>query len=66
MAGSTRQQTVGRINQAADGGYGDEDKYEDEDQIPNYAVLLTAVVKRVGVYRMRYFFIHRKADRQTH
>ena len=61
MAGSTRQQTVGRINQAADGGDGDEDKDEDEDkdddEIPNYAVLLTALVERVGVSRMRDFLL---------
>ena len=49
MAGSTRQQTVGRINQVADSGDGDgdedgdddEDEDEDKDEIPNYAVLLT-------------------------
>ena len=52
LAGSTRQQTVGRINQAADRGDGDEDK----DEIPNYAVLLTASVERFGVSRMRDFF----------
>ena len=55
MAGSTRQQTVGRINQVADRGDGDEDedKDEDENEIPNYAVLLTASVERFGVSRMR-------------
>ena len=63
LSGSTRQQTVGRINQAADrrDGNEDEDKYEyedeDEDEIPNYAVLLTALVKRVGVSRMRDVFL---------
>ena len=36
LAGSTRQKTVGRINQVADCGVGD----EDEDEIPSYAVLL--------------------------
>ena len=51
VAGSARQQTVGRISQAADRGDGD----EDEDEIPNYAVLLTALVERVGVFRMRDF-----------
>ena len=55
MAGSTRQQTVGRINQVAYRGYGneDEDKNEDEDEIPSYAVLLTASVKRFSVSRMQ-------------
>ena len=45
MARSTRQQTVGRISQVADHGDGDEDEDEDkyEDEIPNYAVLLTAL-----------------------
>ena len=61
MAGSTRQQTVGRINQVADPGDGDgdedEDKDEDEDEIPNYAVLLTASVKSFGVSLMRDFKI---------
>ena len=52
MAGSIRQQTVGRINQVADRGDGDEDKGEDEDKIPSYAVLLTASVERFGVSRM--------------
>ena len=64
MAGSNRQQTVGRINQVADRGDGDEDEDEDkdkdededEDEIPNYAVLLTAMGERVGVSRMRDFF----------
>ena len=55
MAGSTRQQTIGRINQVADRGNGDEDK--DEDDIPSYAVLLTTSVKRTCVSRMRDFFI---------
>ena len=46
--------TVGSINQAADHGDGDEDEDEDEDkdkdedededEVPNYAVLLTALV----------------------
>ena len=49
---STRQQTVGKINQAAD--LGDED--EEEDEIPNYAVLLSASVERFGVSCMQYFF----------
>ena len=50
MAGSTRQQTIGRINQVADRGDGDEDKDkdEDEDEIPSSAVLLTASVERFG------------------
>ena len=55
LAGSTRQQPVGRINQVADRGDGDEDKGKDEDEIPSYAVLLTASVKRFGVSRMRDF-----------
>ena len=54
MSGSTRQQPVGRINQAADGGDGDEDK----DEIPSYAVLLTASVERFGVSRVRDFSIN--------
>ena len=61
-------QTVGRINQVADRGDGDgdgdenenenedEDKYKYEDEIPNYALLLTALVKRFGVSRVRDFF----------
>ena len=55
LAGSNRQQTVGRINQAGDRGDGDEDEDEDkdEDKIPNYAVLLTAMGERVGVSRMQ-------------
>ena len=40
LLGSTRQQTVGRINQVADRGDGDKDKDEeedkDEDEIPSY------------------------------
>ena len=63
MAGSSRQETVGRINQAAVSGDGDEDEYEyedededeDKDEIPNYAVLLTASVERFGVSHMRDF-----------
>ena len=61
LAGSTRQQTVGRINQVADLGDGDEDedKYQDEeedkDEIPNYAVLLTASVERFSVSSMQDF-----------
>ena len=51
MAGSTRQQTVGRINQVADSGDGDEDededKDEDKDEILNYVVLLTTSVERL-------------------
>ena len=54
MAGSTRQQTVGRINQVADRGYGDEDN-KDKDEIPSYTVLLTALVERFGVSRLRDF-----------
>ena len=54
LAGSTRQQTVGKINEVADRGDGDED--EDKDEIPSYAVLLTASVERYGVSRMRDFF----------
>ena len=65
LAGSTRQQTVGRINQAADRGDGDgdgdededEDEDKDEDEILNYAVLLNALVERVGVSHMRDFFL---------
>ena len=56
MAGSTRPQTVGWINQVAYSGDGDEDEDEDEDEIPRYAVLLTASVNRFGVSRMRDFF----------
>ena len=57
LAGSTRQQNVGRINKAADRGDGDEDedKDEDKDEIPNYAVLVTALPKRVGVSSMQDF-----------
>ena len=54
VSGSTRQQPVGRINQAADGWDGDEDK----DEIPSYAVLLTASVERFCVSRVRYFSIN--------
>ena len=54
LAGSTRQKTVGRINQVADCGVGDED--EDEDEIPSYAVLITASVKILDVSRMQCFF----------
>ena len=52
MAGSTRQQIVGRINKVADCGDGDEDEDEDkdEDEIPRYAVLVNASVERFGVY----------------
>ena len=53
VAGSTRQQTVGRINQAADEN---KDEDEDEDEIPNHAVLLTTLIERVVVSRMRDFF----------
>ena len=53
VAGSTRQQTVGMINQVADCGDGDKD--EDEDEIPNNALLLTALVERFGVSRKRDF-----------
>ena len=62
MTGSTRQQTVGRINKVADSGDGDEDedkdkdKDEDKDEIPNYVVLLTTSVERFGVSRMQDFF----------
>ena len=49
VAGSTRHQTVGRINQAAESGDGeedeDEDKDEDKDEIPIYAMLLTGLQK---------------------
>ena len=63
MAGSTRQQTVGRINQVADRGDGDEDEDidedegedEDEDEIPHYAVPLTALVEPIGVSHMQDF-----------
>ena len=59
MAGSTRQQTIGRINQVADRGDGDEDedKDKDKDEIPNYAVLLTASVESFGVFLMQDFKI---------
>ena len=50
LAGSTRQQTVGRINQAAECGD------EDEDRIPNYAVLLSASVERFGVQDFCFVF----------
>ena len=53
VAGSTRQQPVGRINQVADCG----DRDEDKDEIPSYAVLQTALVKRFGVSRLPDFFI---------
>ena len=56
LAGSTRQQTVGRINQVEDCGDGDKDEDKDKDEIPKYAVLLTASVKRFGVSRMWDFF----------
>ena len=61
-AGSTRQQTVGRINQVADYGDGD----EDEDEIPSYAVLLTASVERFGVSlcRICYYIITYKIIKQ--
>ena len=54
LAGSTRQQTIGRINQVADRGDKDEDKDkdEDEDEISSYAALLTASIKRFSVSRM--------------
>ena len=66
MAGSTRQRTVGRINQAADRGDEDEDEDEDEDkdedededEIQNYAVLLIALVERVSVSRVRDFKLY--------
>ena len=53
MARSTRQQIVARINQVAN--CGDEDENKDKDEIPNYAVLLTASFERVGVSRLRDF-----------
>ena len=57
MAGSTRPQTVGRINQVADAdGDEDQDKDKYEDEIPSYEVLLTTLVDRFGVSRMRVFF----------
>ena len=68
MAGSTRQQTIGRINQVADRGDGDEDKDKDKDEIPNYAVLLTASVESFGVSLMRDFKIiksHEKVIRNS-
>ena len=63
VAGPSRQQPAGKINQAADRGDGDEDededkdenKDEDEDEIPSYEVLLTASVERFGVSRMQDF-----------
>ena len=57
VAGSTKQQTVGRINQAAECGDEDEDKdeNEDEDRIPYYAMLLTSSVKRFSVSCMQDF-----------
>ena len=70
MAGSTRQQTIGMINQVADRGDGDEDedKDKDKDEIPNYAVLLTASVESFGVSLMRDFKIiksHEKVIRNS-
>ena len=43
----------------------DEDKYKDEnkDEIPNDAVLLPTLIERVGVSRIRIFFI--KKSRQS-
>ena len=55
LAGSTRQQPIGRINQVADHGDGDED--EDKDEIPSYAMLVFALVERFGVSRMQDFFV---------
>ena len=63
LAGSTRQQAVGRINQVAGCGHGDEDENEnedvdedeDEDEIHNYAVLLTASVERFCVSSVQDF-----------
>ena len=65
MAGSTRQQTIGRINQVADRGDEDEDKDkdEDEDEISSYAALLTASVKRFSVSRMWNFLIYASFDK---
>ena len=56
LAGSTRWQTVGRINHVAECGDRDEDNDEDEDEIPSYALLLTASFERFGVSGMRDFF----------
>ena len=53
MARSTRQQTIGRINQVADRGDGDEDEDKDEDEIPSDEVLLTALVERLGISHMQ-------------
>ena len=66
MEGSTRQQPVGRINQVADRGDGDEDGDKNEDEIPSYAVLLTASVERFGVSLCRIFYykINYKAIKQ--
>ena len=52
MAGTTRQQAVGRIKEVAD--CGDEDI--DEDEIPSNSVLLTALVERFCVSRVRDLF----------
>ena len=57
VAGSTRQQTLGRINQVADCGDGDEDEDKDRDEIPRYAVLLATLVRRFNVSPMPDFFI---------
>ena len=58
FSGSTRQQTFGTINQVSDCGDGGEGEDEDkgEDEIPSYAVLLTASVERFGVSSMRDFY----------
>ena len=53
VAGSTRQQTVGRINQVANYGDGHEDEDKDEDKITSHAVLLTTSVKRFDDSHMR-------------
>ena len=63
VAGSTRQQPVGRINPVVDCGDGDEDedKDEDEDEIPSSVVLLAASVERFCFSGMRDIFLQNDA-----
>ena len=51
LAGSTRQQTVGRVNQVADRGDGDDDEDKDEDEIPSYAVLTEVQLLQILILR---------------